>query len=137
MITAFITSKNNPKVKIVNGNVKMTNIGFINTLNNPKTTATSNEVVKLFTTTPFINRAITNTKIDVINILKSNFIFFLFQMYKIIILKTNLLFRKRVWGFRREANDQHLESFQFWNLENDFLWFQNLHQEYNSNFRHG
>lgn len=76
MITAFITSKNNPNVKIVNGNVKMTNIGFINTLNNPKTTATSNEVVKLSTTTPFINRAITNTKIDVISILKSNFINF-------------------------------------------------------------
>ena len=82
MITAFITSKNNPKVKIVNGNVKMINIGFINTLNNPKTTATSNEVVKLSTTTPFINRAITNTKIDVINILKSNFINFLFNICK-------------------------------------------------------
>lgn len=76
MITALITSKNNPKVRIVNGNVKMTNIGFIKTLNNPKTTATSNEVVKLFTTTPFINRAITSTKIDVIRILKSNFIYF-------------------------------------------------------------
>ena len=82
MITAFITNKNNPKVKIVNGNVKMTNIGFINTLNNPKTTATSNEVVKLSTTTPFINRAITNTKMDVINILKSNFMFFLFNICK-------------------------------------------------------
>jgi hypothetical protein len=38
-IIAFITSKNNPKVRIVNGIVKIVKIGLINPLTNPKTTA--------------------------------------------------------------------------------------------------
>jgi hypothetical protein len=46
IITALITSKNNPKVKIVAGKVNNTNIGLINTFNNPRTTATIKAVVK-------------------------------------------------------------------------------------------
>ena len=46
MIMAFITNKNKPKVKMVNGSVNNTNIGFINILSNPNTTATSNAVTK-------------------------------------------------------------------------------------------
>ncbi len=61
---------------------------------------------------------------------------YLFQKYKMIILKTNLLFHKIVLGFRHVANALHLESFLFWNLEIGFLWFENPHPEYNSNFRH-
>ena len=46
MIIALITNKNNPKVKTVNGSVNNTNIGFIKTLSNPNTTATSKAVTK-------------------------------------------------------------------------------------------
>jgi hypothetical protein len=49
MIIAFITNKNNPKVKIVTGSVNKTNIGFIKIFNNPKTIATRIEVPKLST----------------------------------------------------------------------------------------
>ena len=46
MITALITNKNKPNVNMVNGRVNNTNIGFINILSNPSTTATSNAVTK-------------------------------------------------------------------------------------------
>ena len=42
-------SKNNPRVITVTGNVRITNIGFINILSNPKTTATITAVPKLAT----------------------------------------------------------------------------------------
>lgn len=42
IIIALITSKNKPKVKIVNGIVKIVKIGLINPLTNPKTTAAKN-----------------------------------------------------------------------------------------------
>ena len=40
IITAFITNKNNPNVRIVAGMVKKTNIGFKKAFNNAKTIAT-------------------------------------------------------------------------------------------------
>jgi hypothetical protein len=40
IITALITKRKSPKVIMVTGNVKITNIGFTNKFNNPKTTAT-------------------------------------------------------------------------------------------------
>lgn len=46
IIIALITNKNKPNVKTVNGKVSRTNIGFIKTFSNPKTTATSNAVTK-------------------------------------------------------------------------------------------
>ena len=49
IINALITNKNNPKVKMVAGKVNITNIGFINILSNPKTTATIKAVLKLAT----------------------------------------------------------------------------------------
>lgn len=45
IINALITNKNKPKVRMVTGNVNMTNIGLINILSKPKTTATINAVV--------------------------------------------------------------------------------------------
>jgi hypothetical protein len=41
-IIALITSKNKPKVKIVNGIVKIVKISLINPLTKPKTTAAKN-----------------------------------------------------------------------------------------------
>ncbi len=80
IITALITNKNNPKVKIVAGNVNITKIGLTNKLSNPKTTATIKAVVKSATSTLVITFAISKTKPDVIKILISSFIsFFLFQ----------------------------------------------------------
>jgi hypothetical protein len=52
---------------------------LINTLSNPKTTATIKEVVKLATCTLVIKWAMSKTKPDVIRILISSLIFFLFQ----------------------------------------------------------
>lgn len=49
-----MTNKNNPSVKIVTGNVKITKIGLTKKFNNPRTIATVNAVVNLSTTTPFI-----------------------------------------------------------------------------------
>lgn len=46
MIMALITNKNKPNVNMVNGSVNNTNMGFINILSNPSTTATSNAVTK-------------------------------------------------------------------------------------------
>jgi hypothetical protein len=40
IIAALITNRNNPSVKTVTGNVKITKIGFTNKFNNPKTMAT-------------------------------------------------------------------------------------------------
>lgn len=51
IITALITNKNNPKVKIVAGKVNITKIGLTNKLSSPKTTATIIAVLKLATLT--------------------------------------------------------------------------------------
>jgi len=51
IITALITNKNKPNVRIVAGNVNMTKIGLINILSNPKTTATIIAVLKSATST--------------------------------------------------------------------------------------
>jgi len=51
IINALITNKNKPSVTMVTGKVNITKIGLINTLSNPKTTATIKEVVKLATCT--------------------------------------------------------------------------------------
>ncbi len=45
IINALIINKNNPKVSIVIGNVKMTKTGLTNTFKIAKTTATINAVV--------------------------------------------------------------------------------------------
>ena len=52
IISALITSKNNPKVIIVTGNVNKTSMGFIKILSSPKTMATIIDVPKLSTRTP-------------------------------------------------------------------------------------
>ena len=49
IISALITNKNNPNVRIVTGNVKITIIGLIKMFSNPNTIATKNAVVKLAT----------------------------------------------------------------------------------------
>jgi hypothetical protein len=56
------------------GSVNNTKIGLTKKLSKPNTRATVTAVINLSTTTPFINRAIINTKIAVINILSSSFI---------------------------------------------------------------
>ena len=49
MIIALITSKNNPNVTMVTGNVKKTIMGFTKALSKPKTMAMITDVVKDFT----------------------------------------------------------------------------------------
>lgn len=73
-----MTNKNNPKVIIVAGMVKKTNIGFTKTFNNPNTTATIKAVVKLLTEIPGKKCAITTTKTVVIKSLTSIFIIIFF-----------------------------------------------------------
>lgn len=46
MIKALMTNKNNPNVTKVIGSVKITKIGLIKILSNPRTTATIKAVVK-------------------------------------------------------------------------------------------
>ena len=48
---AFIISKNRPKVTMVTGSVKITNMGFTKKFNKLKTTATITAVIKLSTET--------------------------------------------------------------------------------------
>jgi len=67
MITAFITSKNNPKVMRVAGSVKNTKMGFTSTLRSARTTATIKDVVKVSTPTPGNTSARTRTTIAVNN----------------------------------------------------------------------
>ena len=57
MMMALMTSKNNPKVKIVIGNVKITKIGFTNPFNKLITNATQMAVKVLFKDTPGSNLA--------------------------------------------------------------------------------
>lgn len=45
IISALITKRNNPNVRIVTGNVKMIKIGFINTLSTDNTAAAIKEVM--------------------------------------------------------------------------------------------
>ena len=51
IIMAFIISKNRPKVTMVTGSVKITNMGFTKKFNKLKTTATITAVIKLSTET--------------------------------------------------------------------------------------
>jgi len=51
---AFITNKNNPKVKIVIGNVNKTRMGFTKKLSKAKTMATDKAVVNSSTFMPII-----------------------------------------------------------------------------------
>ena len=76
IIIAFITSKNKPKVITVTGKVRITKIGFIKRLSNPKTTATITAVPKLATCTPVKRLASNKTKAAVTRSLSNNFIFF-------------------------------------------------------------
>jgi hypothetical protein len=78
IIIALITNKNNPKVRIVTGKVKIIIMGLINILSNPRTIATINAVVNPATRTPGIKFAISNTKPEVIRILISKFMKFCF-----------------------------------------------------------
>lgn len=70
-----MTNKKSPNVKIVTGNVKITNIGLIKIFNKPSTIATNKAVVNVATCTPGIMLAIIITKIAVTKILISNFIY--------------------------------------------------------------
>ena len=81
IITALITSKNNPSVNMVTGNVNNTKTGFTKKLSKPKTIATVNAVVNSSTITPFMILAMTNTKMAVISILNSSFIYVLILRY--------------------------------------------------------
>ncbi len=74
MINAFMTNKNNPKVKMVTGKVKMIKIGFTKKLSNANTMATVNAVVNSSTTTPLMRYDKIITSNDVTSILMSNFI---------------------------------------------------------------
>jgi hypothetical protein len=49
MITALMTKRNNPSVRIVTGKVKSTKMGFTIKLSKPRTTATIMETLKLVT----------------------------------------------------------------------------------------
>ena len=51
IIIAFIISKKRPKVTMVTGSVKITNMGFTKKFNKLKTTATITAVIKLSTET--------------------------------------------------------------------------------------
>lgn len=74
MISALMTSKNKPSVRMVTGRVKSTMIGFMKMLSNPSTIATMTDVKKLSTCTPPMNREITMTSTAVTNILNNRFI---------------------------------------------------------------
>ena len=78
IITAFITSKNKPKVKMVTGKVNKIKIGFTNKFNKARTIATTIDVEKLSTETPPRKFASSVTKIAVTNILTIKYIGFLF-----------------------------------------------------------
>lgn len=80
IINALMTNKNNPNVTIVTGKVNITNIGLINILSNPKTTATIKAVVKSATSTLVIKWEISKTKPEVIRILISSFISCIFSL---------------------------------------------------------
>ena len=120
----MITNKNNPKVKIVAGNVNITKIGLTNKLSNPKTTATIKAVLKSATLTLVIKCAISKTKPEVIKILTSSFISFYFKS-KIIILKIDIFFYLRGINLKTKVMKKILLSVllassfianaQFWN----------------------
>ena len=74
IITALITSRKSPKVIIVKGIVRKTNMGFKNVFNIAKTTATIKAVVKPSTTIPGKKYANIKTTIVEIKSLISKFI---------------------------------------------------------------
>ena len=71
---AFITKRNNPKVKIVMGSVNKTIIGLTKKLSNASTTATAKAVVNWSMITPVIKYEITITSSAVNKILINRFI---------------------------------------------------------------
>ena len=76
MMSALITSRKRPSVTIVIGNVRMTNNGFKNAFNNPKTMATMMAPVNPATSTPGRNFAKMTTATAVSKILMIKFIMF-------------------------------------------------------------
>lgn len=74
MISALMTKRKRPNVKIVTGSVSNTKTGLRKMLSNPRTQATMTEVVKLTTCTPGIKCAMHNTSTAVIRIRRSVFI---------------------------------------------------------------
>jgi hypothetical protein len=106
MITALMTSKNNPRVKTVIGKVKITKIGFTNKFNKPNTIATITADLNPSTWAILGKKlVIVITNKVVISILISSFIlkFILF-----FISKTLPFVQKITLGFQHEANDQRL-----------------------------
>lgn len=83
IMTALMTSRNNPNVKIVTGKVNNINNGFTNKFNNPNTIATTIDVPKLSTDTPPIKLAKSVTKIAVTKILIINPIKNVFNVFQI------------------------------------------------------
>lgn len=76
IINALMTNKNNPSVTIVTGSVRITNIGLMKILSNPRTIATINAVVNPATFTPGIKLAISKTSAAVTSILINKFMSF-------------------------------------------------------------
>jgi hypothetical protein len=71
MISALMTSKNNPKVKIVKGIVNNIRIGLTNKLSKTKTMATQIDCIKLSTLMPGSKLARSKTRTAVMRSLKS------------------------------------------------------------------
>lgn len=79
----MITSRNNPKVKKVTGNVSKTSIGFTKKFNNPKTIATIIADLKPSTCAMLGKKCvIIITKAAVIRILKISFINYTLRLKK-------------------------------------------------------
>ena len=81
IIKAFTTNKNNPKVRIVIGKVKIINIGFTNTFNIARTKATINGVVMVLSSdTPGSNFAKIITAMALNMSFITSFISFIFYL---------------------------------------------------------
>jgi hypothetical protein len=73
IINALITNKNNPKLKIVKGKVKITKIGRTIALTNPKIMAAIAAVVQLSNLNPGTMWAVINSAIAVTNQVNKKF----------------------------------------------------------------
>lgn len=98
MITALITSRNNPRVIIVTGRVKSTKIGFTMRFKSANTIATIIAVPYPATLTPGKNCDNKITATAVSNILRMNFIIILFELIR------NKIAKKTPEKFRRFNN---------------------------------
>ena len=74
MIIALITKRNNPRVMIVIGRVKMTRTGLIKKLSKPNTKAKTSAVVYRSICTPGVIHAAINAASEVTNMRKRMFI---------------------------------------------------------------